>query len=121
MILVDTSIWIDHLHRGNARLAAFLQHEPPATHPFVIGELACGHLRNRDEIFRLLQALPQLPKASDDEVLHLIEQHALMGRGLGLIDIHLLASCRIGRGLLWTNDKRLKAAASELSCLAKES
>jgi len=77
MILVDTSIWIDHLRSGDTRLADLLDRSQVLTHPFVIGELACGNLRNRDEIFRLLNDLPQSPVASPAETLHFIERNQL--------------------------------------------
>lgn len=114
MILVDTSVWIDHFRTKSAGLSALLEMGEVLTHPFVIGELACGNLRNRKEIIALLHALPPSTKAQDDEVLHVIDRHRLMGRGLGLIDIHLLASCLICGCDLWSNDKPLKAAAIDL-------
>ncbi len=115
MILADTSVWIDHLRHGNPRLKQLLRAEAVACHPFVIGELACGHLGNREEILSLLHALPRLPAAEDGEVLPFIEDHRLMGRGLGLIDIHLLASAKLGGASLWTLDKHLQKAAQELA------
>lgn len=111
MILVDTSIWVDHLRQGNDELAALLEADEVACHPFVTGELACGNISNRDELFLLLSALPQLPKAKDAEVIEFIGRHRLMGKGLGLIDIHLLASCAIAGVGLWTRDGRLRRAA----------
>ena len=111
MILVDTSVWVDHLRRGSRDLATLLRDDDVACHPFVIGELACGHLRNRNEMLTLLAALPSLPKVDDDEVLTFIEDHRLTGAGLGLIDIHLLASCRLADVKLWTRDNRLAVAA----------
>jgi len=83
MVLVDTSVWIDHLRRGNRRLAELLNQAAVVGHPFVIGELACGRLKNRAEILSLLQALPQAPAADQDEVLALVEHVKLYGRGLG--------------------------------------
>ena len=82
MILVDTSVWIDHLRQGDAELADALQQGRAAIHPFVVGELACGNLRARAEVLGLLQALPSLPVATAEEVLYFIEAHALMGRGI---------------------------------------
>jgi len=93
MLLVDTSVWVDHLRGHDAALADLLSAGEAACHPFVIGELACGGIRNRQEVLSLLAALPSLPKAEEDEVLLLIERRRLMGRGLGLVDMHLLASC----------------------------
>ncbi len=114
MVLVDTSIWIDHLRSGNAKLAALLNEGDVAIHPFIIGKLACGNLKNRKEIVSLLHALPHITKADDNEVLFFIEKHKLMGLGIGLIDIHLLASCKLGKARLLTKDKRLRDAAEQL-------
>ncbi|MCM2308769.1 MAG: type II toxin-antitoxin system VapC family toxin [Sulfuritalea sp.] len=113
MILVDTSIWIDHLRRGSPALAALLENEAVCTHDFVIGELACGNLRNRAELLGLLQALPRLSAATEDETLFFIEQQHLMGRGIGYIDAHLLAAAVIRNIPIWTKDKRLLAIAEE--------
>jgi len=114
MVLVDTSVWVDHLRRGDARLAELLDADEVACHPFVIGELACGRIRNRDEILSLLAALLSLPKAADDEVLAFIERRGLMARGLGFIDVHLLAACALANVPLWTRDSRLAAVADGL-------
>lgn len=115
MILVDTSIWIDHLRSGDTRLAELLDRSQVLTHPFVIGELACGNLRNRDEILRLLNDLPQSPVASPAETLYFIERNRLMGLGVGYIDIHLLAATALAENtMLWTGDKRLKKVASKM-------
>jgi predicted nucleic acid-binding protein len=111
VILVDTSVWIDHLRRGNADLAAALEHDLVVCHPFVIGELACGNLANRAELLALLARLPTVPVATDTEVLTLIERRRLMGRGLGYVDAHLLASAAIGAVTLWTLDARLAQMA----------
>ena len=113
MILVDTSIWIDHLRSGSPVLAALLQNEVVFTHDFVIGELACGNLRNRAEVLSLLQSLPRLSAATEDETLFFIEQQQLMGRGIGYIDAHLLAAAVIRDIPIWTKDKRLMAIAEE--------
>ena len=118
MVLVDTSIWIDHLRSGNAKLTALLNDGDAAIHPFIIGELACGNLKNRKEIISLLHALPPIDKAGDDEVLFFIEKHKLMGLGIGLIDVHLLASCKISHIKIFTKDKRLSDAADRLNLLA---
>lgn len=114
MVLVDTSIWIDHLSTGHKKLTQLLQDGQVAIHPFIIGELACGNLKNRKEIISLLHALPHVTKADDDEILFFIEQHDLMGLGIGLIDIHLLAACKLSKIKLLTKDKRLHAAARQL-------
>ena len=113
-MLVDTSVWIDHLRHGDAQLTEALQTGLVGMHPFVVGELACGNLRARSEVLGLLQALPPAVVASDKEVLFFMDAHALMGRGIGYIDMHLLASARLGSGQLWTRDKRLHAIAAEL-------
>jgi len=115
MVLVDTSIWVSHLRKGDVRLQALLENAEVICHPFIIGELACGNLRNRTEILSSLQALPVAVVAKDEEVLRFIETHHLMGRGLGLIDMHLLASALLTRVPLWTADKRLRAASTELN------
>jgi predicted nucleic acid-binding protein len=114
MTLVDTSVWVDHLRNGNHRLSELLMAESVACHPMVIGELACGNFKQRTEILSLLHALPVLPRVSDDEIIFFIEKHRLFGRGLGLTDIHLLASCRLAKCGLWTLDKGLHKAAAEL-------
>jgi len=114
VVLVDTSVWVDHLRKGDEDLAEVLHAGDVACHPFVLGELACGNLRGREELLALLAALPTLDKAGDGEVLDFIEQHHLMGRGLGLIDVHLLASCKLAGVVLWTRDVRLAKAASRL-------
>jgi len=114
MILVDTSVWIDHLRHGEAELVAALQQSQIMVHPFVVGELACVNLKNRSQLLSLLESLPAATKASDAEVRAFIDQHALMGRGIGYIDVHLCASARLSGAQLWTRDKRLQAVASEL-------
>jgi predicted nucleic acid-binding protein len=118
VILVDTSVWVDHLRRGDGELAERLRADEVACHPFVIGELACGNLRNRSELLALLSALPAVPRVNDAEALAFIEHHRLMGRGLGLIDVHLLASCMLGGVRLWTRDARLTRAAAALNLSA---
>lgn len=114
MVLVDTSVWVSHLRRGDARLRELLRHGLVACHPFVIGELACGTLRRRREILTLLGALPRAQVAADEEVLEFIEQRRLMGRGVGYVDLHLLASVILTGIPLWSADKRLRGLASEL-------
>jgi predicted nucleic acid-binding protein len=110
-VLVDTSVWVDHLRHGNRVLAQLLEQAEVVTHPFVLGELACGQLRQRELVLSTLAALPQARVATQDEVLHLIDAFRLMGRGLGWVDAHLLASARLERMGLWTLDKRLATAA----------
>lgn len=119
MVLVDTSVWIDHLTRGNSRLAQLLNDGMVLCHPFVIGELACGRLRNRQEILGLLAALPQVPVADHEEVLRLIDRHSLFGRRLGWVDVHLLGSTLLAAAALWTLDKSLNQAASVLRVAAE--
>ncbi len=113
MILVDTSVWVEHLRRGLPRLAALLQEGTVLIHPWVIGELACGNLRNRGEVLELLQGLPAALVASDQEVLLLIKRDQLMGQEIGYVDAHLLASAKLSHGRLWTQDRRLAALAQE--------
>ena len=116
MILVDTAVWIDHLRDTDARLASLLYTNEVLVHPMVVGEMACGHLRSRDEVLSLLGGLPQSPVASDDEVLSFIERHRLMGRGIGYIDAHLLAATTLAApARLWTSDQRLRSMAVRLS------
>jgi predicted nucleic acid-binding protein len=112
--LVDTSVWIDHLRQGNARLSEELEHGEVTTHPFVIGELACGNLRNRNEIISRLVDLPKAPFAEHLEVMGFVDAHRLMGRGLGWVDVHLLASAALAGSSLWTLDRRLAAAAEKV-------
>jgi hypothetical protein len=114
MILVDTSVWVEHLRSGTIGLEALLMDGQVVCHPFIIGELACGNLKNRGEILPLLQNLPMAASAEDDEVLQFIHDHQLMGKGLGYIDIHLLMSSLLSRIPLWTLDKRLHEAAQSL-------
>lgn len=115
MILVDTSVWVDHLRKGDRGLAELLTASNVLMHPFVIGELACGNLRKRDQILALLKDLPCAAVATDGEVLFFIERHTLMGRGLGYVDVHLLASVALqATARLWTRDRRLRVAADSL-------
>ena len=115
MILVDTSVWIDHLRRGVPDLVRVLEESRVGTHPWVIGELALGGLRLRGAVLENLARLPIAPVASHDEILWLVDRHPLFGRGLALVDAHLLASVLLAPGWsLWTRDKRLRAAADEV-------
>jgi predicted nucleic acid-binding protein len=114
MVLVDTSVWVAHLRQGDVGLAPLLQEGQVLCHPFVIGELACGNLSNRAEILFLLQKLPQVAQAEQEEVLQFIEQKSLMGSGLGYIDMHLLCSALLTRVSLWTLDKKLQEVAVKL-------
>ena len=115
VILVDTSVWINHLRTHSKLLTQLLDLEQVLVHPFVIGEIACGNLTNRKEIISLLLSLPSAPKADDDEVLFFVEQHNLMGCGLGLVDVHLLTSAMIEAARIWTADRSLALAARKLS------
>lgn len=115
MILVDTSVWIDHLRIGDPTLGSLLQDGHVLTHPYVIGELALGQLSHRSEILGLLRNLPHARSASDPEVLHLVEHRHLFGLGIGYIDAHLLAATLLTAGArLWTRDKRLARVAAHL-------
>jgi predicted nucleic acid-binding protein len=113
-VLVDTSVWIDHLRRTSSRLAELLNTGAAATHPFVVGELACGNIQNREQILGLLQALPTVPQVEYDEALRFLKAEKLHGRGLGWVDVNLLASSRLEGIALWTLDKRLASAAERL-------
>ena len=120
MILVDTSVWIDHLRKGDEKLAARLNRSEVLTHPFVVGELACGNLRNRSGILALFLNLPRTMLATDDEVLLFIERNELMERGIGYVDAHLLAATALtAPALIWTRDKRLGDVASLLGLAFK--
>jgi len=115
MILVDTSICIDHLRSGDDELVTLLNSAQVLSHPFVVGELACGNLRSRDEVLALIGDLPQVTVATDTEVLYFIEQHGLMGRSIGYIAAHILAAVSLtSPARLWTRDKRLDAVAVNL-------
>lgn len=115
MILVDTSVWIDHLRRGVPALASILDRGEVLTHPFVLGELACGRLAHRARLLQLMAELPSAPVATHEEALHFIKRRALMGRGIGWVDVHLLAAVTLdGTARLWTRDKRLGAVASDI-------
>jgi hypothetical protein len=119
MILVDTSIWVEHLRAANEMLSASLNSGEVLGHPFVTGELALGNLRRRDPFLTDLQDLPQAIVASDEDVLHLVDREALSGRGIGYVDAHLLAAARLTVGSkLWTRDRRLQAVAAQLGLAA---
>ena len=113
-VLVDTSIWVSHFREGHPDLEILLAEGCVATHPFVIGELACGNLKNRAEILSLLRALPSTAVAEHEEVMVFIENHRLMGKGLGYVDVHLLASAILSGVPLWTEDKSLARACMDL-------
>jgi len=107
MILVDSSVWVEHLKKGSAELRKALEGEEIFTHPLVLGELSLGNYKNRSEVLELLFFLPKAVVASDEEVLGLIEKSALYGKGLGWTDVNLIASSLLSRCKLWTYDKAL--------------
>ncbi len=112
MILVDTSVWVDFLRRGDSKLAALLESNTVLSHPFIVGELACGSIKNRQNFLANLQRLPQAVMATDPEVLEFIDRHGLMGQGIGYLDAHLLASVFLSDDArLWTRDRKLAALA----------
>jgi predicted nucleic acid-binding protein len=115
MVLVDTSVWVAHFREGNDQLGAALEKGEVLSHPFIIGELACGNLVNRREILGLLQTLPRAAAVSDDEVMRFIELRRLAGMGLGYIDVHLLASALITGAPLWSLDRTLIRTAEKLN------
>lgn len=114
VVIVDTSIWVMHLREGSRHLEALLLDAEVACHPFVLGELACGNLRNRKEVLSLLQSLPMASTLTLDEVLYFIERNDLMGMGIGFVDVSLLASAQLSGIPLWTSDRRLKSVAIKL-------
>jgi predicted nucleic acid-binding protein len=114
VILADTSVWVGHLRKSDPRLRQLLLDGQALMHPLVIGEIACGNLRNRASILRLLRELPMAALARDEEVLAAVEGHRLWGKGIGWIDAHLLASALLSNCALWTHDRRLRAAAAQL-------
>lgn len=119
MILVDSSVWIDHLRSGDPVLTGLLGSGSVLAHPFVIGELALGSLRRRELVLASLRDLPQATMAEDSEVGSFIEQHTLFGLGIGYVDAHLLASVKLTPGSsLWTRDRRLSEAAVRLGLAA---
>ncbi|TAL39041.1 MAG: type II toxin-antitoxin system VapC family toxin [Spirochaetes bacterium] len=114
MVLVDTSVWIEHFKKGHPRLIELLNNADVVIHPFIIGELACGTLKNRKEILNLLQTLDSSPEIALQEILRFIEMNKLQGKGIGFIDINLLASSLLSDCVLWTNDKRLHGIAHKM-------
>lgn len=121
MILVDTSVWVDHFRRGDPGLVELLERASVVMHPFVVGEIACGSLRDRESILELLQDLPAAAVADSDEVLQYIERHALHGKGIGYVDVHLLASVALTEGAkVWTRDLKLHRVAVALGLAYSE-
>jgi len=114
MVLVDSSVWVSHFHAGNSELEALLNDGRVVCHSFIIGELACGNLKNRNEILSLLQSLPVAKQAEHKEVLQFIEVNQLMGKGIGYVDAHLLASATLTGVQIWTKDKRLQEVSLKL-------
>ena len=116
MILVDTSVWVDHLRAGDAQLMVLLERSAVAMHPMVLCELACGNLKDRETLLALWRNLPRLTAATDAEALFFLERHRLWGRGIGYIDLHLLAAVSLNAGTrLWTRDRRLRETAQHLA------
>jgi predicted nucleic acid-binding protein len=114
MTLVDTSVWVKHLRHGDDRLGQLLVESEVICHPLVIGELACGSIKNRNEVLDLLSALPQASVAEHAEVIDFLHANDLSGRGLGWIDVHLLASALLSDAKIWTLDRRLREAVDRL-------
>jgi predicted nucleic acid-binding protein len=113
LILVDTSVWVDHFRRRNAKLSQLLEDGAVYTHPMVLGELACGNLRERTRTIALLALLPSVPQVTDEVVLQAIELRRLWGQGIGWVDAHLLCAALISRCPLWTLDRRLSRLAEQ--------
>lgn len=114
MVLVDTSVWVSHLRDGNNELASLLNEGRVLCHPFIIGELACGNLQDRAMILSFLQWLPMSIEAEHEEVLYFIENNRLMGKGIGYVDAHLIASAVLTDIPIWTLDKKLAQVADDL-------
>ena len=119
MVIVDTSIWVSHLRKSLPLLEKLLLNAEVVCHSFIIGELACANIKNRKEFLSLIQTLPMAPIIDLDEFIYFVDQNKLMGRGIGFIDIHLLASARLSESPLWTLDKKLKSVAKELNVAYK--
>ncbi len=119
MTLVDTSVWVEHLRRHDASLAAELERGAVACHPFVRGELALGLIGRRQELLALLAELPQAAVVDDDEAMAFVDTHKLAGAGVGWVDVHLLASALLSGLPLWTRDRRLRAVAMRLGAATR--
>ena len=120
MILVDTSVWVDHFRVGDTRRVDLLEGNAVVMHPFIVGEIACGSLADRGFTLDLLQHLPMAAVAKSAEVLGYIERHQLHGKGIGYVDVHLLTSAALADTKLWTRDKRLQAVARVIGCAVPE-
>lgn len=116
MVLVDTSVWVSHFRETHDGLVELLNNGEVVCHPFIIGELACGNLKNRTSILALLEALPTVLVAEHEELLSFIEERRVMGKGLGYVDVHLLAASLLTGVPLWTLDNRLSRVTEELHC-----
>ena len=114
MVLVDTSVWVSHLRDGNAELANLLNDGRVLCHPLIVGELACGNLKDRAVILSFLQLLPMSIESEHDEVLSFIENNRLMGKGMGYVDVHLITSAVLTGVPIWTLDKKLAQTADSL-------
>lgn len=119
MILADTSVWIGHFRSDDPRLRDLLEEDRVLCHPFIIGELALGNLRRRQDVLRHLQALPAAPAVEPEEALEFVEKRKLFGRGIGYVDAHLLASASVAGAALWTLDARLHGVAEDLGLAPK--
>lgn len=119
-MIVDTSVFVDFLRSGDAAVSQALEAGRVLSHPFVIGEIALGHIKNRDDVLGLMSALPKAIVATDDEALAFIRRFSLFGRGIGYVDAHLLAAARLSGSTLWTRDKKLQSVAKELALAAEQ-
>jgi predicted nucleic acid-binding protein len=119
MVIVDTSLWVTYLREGNHHLEELLLNGEVLCHPFIVGELACGNIKNRTEFLTLLHSLVMAPTVALHKLLYFIEKNTLMGKGIGFVDAHLLASAKLTEAPLWTSDKKLKSAAIDLKVAYK--
>lgn len=117
MVIIDTSVWIAHFRKANAHLQKLLSEGEVFCHHFIVGEIACGNIHNRTEIISLMQALPSTPIAAQEEILSFIDHKKLYGAGIGLIDVHLLASAFLTKASVWTVDNKLQRVAAKLNIL----
>lgn len=120
MVLVDSSVWVAYLRQGTTGLERLLNDGDVVCHPFIVGELACGQIRNRSEILSLLESLPRAAQVEHEEVMGFIELHRLAGKGLGYVDMHLLASALLSRISLWTFDNPLSRAAAHVGAVYRQ-